>query len=245
MKLHEWFCDVSSSHTFLAHNVNEQSGLKQFGGTFWIGTGMATQCIAGSCTYPLGLGWWVVCMLTSCSGCKVHLIFGYQPCLNSLSCLCSVYAQHKWFFDSTHYSICPCTALFQDLALDIQGWHTQGDGILLFADFNSDIWHPEIISFLNSCGLSECVLSQHPTLLPPATFCHGTCFSHLPIDGVWASDNVIIQVVSILLVAISPGDHQAFLIDLNLNETIGQPWFWVAHPLARHLTCTLPLVEAK
>jgi len=77
MKLHKWFCDVPSSHTFLAHNVTEQSGLRQFGGTFWIGTGMATQYIAGSCKDPLGLGWWVVCTLSSCSGCKVHLIFGY------------------------------------------------------------------------------------------------------------------------------------------------------------------------
>jgi len=162
-----------------------------------------------------------------------------------LSCLHSVYAQHKWFFDSTHRTICPCAAFFQDLALDIQGWHAQGDGILLFADFNGDIRKPEIISFATSCGLLECVLSQHPMLLPPATFRCGACFGHSPIDGVWASNDVIVQAASILPVAISPGDHRAFLIDLNLNGTIGQPRFRVAHPPARRLTCTLPSVEAK
>jgi len=55
----------------------------------------------------------------------------------------------------------------------------------------------------------------------------------------------MVQAVSILPVAISPGDHRAFLVDLNLNETIGQPRFRVTRPPARRLTCTLPSVEAK
>jgi len=58
-----------------------------------------------------------------------------------------------------HCIICPHAAFFQDLALNIQGWHAQGDGILLFADFIGDIQQPEIISFATSCGLLECVLS--------------------------------------------------------------------------------------
>jgi len=56
---------------------------------------------------------------------------------------------------------------------------------------------------------------------------------------------VLLQAASILPVEISPGDHRAFLLDLQLNDTIGEPHFRVARPPARRLTCTLPAVEKK
>jgi len=65
MRLHEWFWDIPSCQTFTTHNSMERAGLKQFGGTFWVGTGLATQYIAGSSCDPLGLGCWSVCTLLS------------------------------------------------------------------------------------------------------------------------------------------------------------------------------------
>jgi len=65
MRLHKWFRDIPSCQTFTAHNSMEHAGLKQFGGTFWVGTGLATQYIAGSSCDPLGLCHWSVCTLLS------------------------------------------------------------------------------------------------------------------------------------------------------------------------------------
>jgi len=100
IRLSEWFRDLPSSRTFSAHNTTESLGLKQFGGTFWISTGLASQYIVGSEKDPLGLGHWVVCSLAGHSQHKIHLVFGYHPCLNSLSHLWSVYAQQARYFAS-------------------------------------------------------------------------------------------------------------------------------------------------
>jgi len=41
--------------------MNEKAGLKQYGSTFLIGTGLASQFIVGMNKDPTGLGCWVVC----------------------------------------------------------------------------------------------------------------------------------------------------------------------------------------
>jgi len=96
----EWFCDIFSCRTFTTHDTTENVTRHRFGGTFWIGIGQVTQYIVGSTKDLLGLGRWLVCTLLSRSGRHLHVIFGYRPCQNSCSCLWSVYAQHRWFFDS-------------------------------------------------------------------------------------------------------------------------------------------------
>jgi len=93
MHLQEWFWDLPSCCSYTAHNINEQAGLKQYGGIFWIGTGLASQFIVGMDKDPSGLGWWVICSLSGHSGHKIHLVFGYRPCFNSMTRLRSVYAQ--------------------------------------------------------------------------------------------------------------------------------------------------------
>jgi len=68
LRLAEWFRDVPSCRTFTAHNSNENITRRQFGGTFWIGIGDATQYITGSTKDPSGLGRWSICTLLSRSG---------------------------------------------------------------------------------------------------------------------------------------------------------------------------------
>jgi len=54
--LSEWFCNLSSCHLMMAHNTKENVSKCQFGGTFWFGTGYATQQITSSVKDPSGLG---------------------------------------------------------------------------------------------------------------------------------------------------------------------------------------------
>jgi len=116
LRLSEWFRDVPSCRTFTAHNTTENITRHQFGGTFWIGIGQATQYITGSSKDPSGLGRWSTCTLLSHSGKCLHVIFGYRPCQNSRSRLRSVYAQQRRHFDSIGRYLCPRVAFFTDLA---------------------------------------------------------------------------------------------------------------------------------
>jgi len=70
-------------------------------------------------------------------------------------------------------------------------------------------------------------------LYPPATFRVGARFGSSPIDGVWASPGISLHAVLILPVSSSPGNHCAFLLDLQLRDTIGEPRLRVARPPAR------------
>ena len=91
------------------------------------------------------------------------------------------------------------------------------------ANMNGDIWKEEISSFGISLGLQESILSAHPTLLPPITFKQGNQVGKSPIDGVWMSANLHASAVSLCPFSLSPGDHQATLVDINLALLIGEP----------------------
>jgi len=134
--LSEWFCNVPSCCMFTTHNSNENITCHQFGSTFWIGIGQATQYITGLIKNPSGLGHWSTCTLLSRSRKCLHMIFGYRPCQNLCSHLWSVYAQHHHYFDFIDRYICPWAAFLLDLAQAITKWTQLGDKILLLADLN-------------------------------------------------------------------------------------------------------------
>ncbi len=157
-----------------------------------------------------------------------------------MSHLRSVYAQQRRYFSLISQLDCPCSAFFTDLASCIITWHSRGDEVLLFADFNGDIHHPDVAQFALSCGLQECILSHHRSLPPPVTFCRGDRFGSSLVDGAWSTDGVIISAAAIYPVDQGPGDHHAFLIDLHLHDTIGEPRLHVVRPPARRLSCSIP-----
>jgi len=173
LHLTEWFHDILSCCTFTVHNTTENIMHHWFRGTFWIGTGLATQYITGSAMNPSGLGCWLVCTLLSDSGWCLHVIFSYCPCQNSCLWLHSVYTQQCQFFDSIDHYICHWAAFLQDLAQTINNLTQTGNKVLLLANFNGDIWQQEISTFTISCGLVESILSWHPSSSPPATFQQG------------------------------------------------------------------------
>jgi len=137
----EWFRDIPSCRIFTAHNSTENLTHHQFGGTFWIGMGMATQHIIGSSKDSAGLGRWVVCSLASKSGKRLHLIFGYRPCQNSKVWLRSIYAQHRRHFDAIGRLSCPCAAFLSDLALFLMSRYSKV--------MKSSFWLTLIVTFDN------------------------------------------------------------------------------------------------
>ena len=88
---------------------------------------------------------------------------------------------------------------------------------------NHDIRKEEISSFVTNLGLQESILAAHPTLLPPITFKRGNWEGKSPIDGVWMSATLHASAVSLCPFSLSPGDHQAALVDIDMTLLIGEP----------------------
>jgi len=110
---------------------------------------------------------------------------------------------------------------------------------------NDDIRRPLLTDFMERCNLHELVLSRKPGAPIPATFQRGSRHSRCPIDGAWATPDVIILQSLYCTVANSPGDHRAIIIDIDLLATIGEPRFKIVRPPGRRLNCSLPSVQEK
>jgi len=112
------------------------------------------------------------------------------------------------------------------------------------ADMNGDIRKEEISSCITNLGLQESILVAHPTLLPPITFKRGKREGRSPIDGVWMSANLHASAVSLCPASLSPGDHRATLVDIDLALLIGEPRLSIVRPKARCLNTQLPQTKA-
>jgi len=97
---------------------------------------------------------------------------------------------------------------------------------------NGDIRKEEISSCITNLGLQESILVAHPTLLHPITFNRGHWESRSPIDGVWMSANLHASAVSLCPFSLSPGDHRAALLDIDLALLIGEPRLSIVRPNA-------------
>jgi len=203
--LSQWFHDANQCQSYAANSIHEKFGPYQFSGTFWICAGHATHHLSHAERDPTGLGCWVVCTIQSRSGHHIRLIFGYRPCSNSASRLHSVLAQHQRFFNQSQREGCPCHLFLSNLGDVIQSWQTARDAMILFADMNDDIRRPILMEFIEWCNLHELILSCQPGIPAPAMFQQGSRFGRCPIDGAWATPNVIISQSLYCTVANSPG----------------------------------------
>jgi len=129
--LSQWCCDANQCRSYAANYIHKKFGPYQYGGTFWICAGHATHHLAHNEKDPTGLGRWVVCTIQGQLGCRIHLMFGYWPCSNSASRICSVFAQHQCFFHKSQRDGCPHNLFLSDLAEAIQSWQTAGDSVFL------------------------------------------------------------------------------------------------------------------
>ncbi len=93
---------------------------------------------------------------------------------------------------------------------------------------NGDIRHPLLHTFAMAHHLQETILLHFPSLLPPATFQCGSQLGTIPIDSAWVSVNIHVTVAQWCPIQLSPGDHGAMVLNINLTDCIGEPHY---HPL--------------
>jgi len=88
-------------------------------------------------------------------------------------------------------------------------------------------------------SLREAVLSAHPNPLTLATFRQGS-LGKSPIDGIWVSQDLPVASSSWCAFQVSPGDHHAGIIDLDLSALIGKSRLQIIQPKVRQLTGSIP-----
>jgi len=242
IQLWEWFCLSNGCWTFHAHNTHENFGMFQYGGTFWIAAGHATTHISAVACNSSKLGHWVSCTLLGRSGKKLVIIFAYRPCANNINKIQSVVAQHHHFFEANQRHCCPQEAFLMDLGTFIDLHRDAGAAIILLGNMNGDICHSALHSFATAHNLHETILSWFPSLLSPATFQCGSQLGTVPINGVWVLADVKVEAAQWCPIQLSPSDHCAMVININLTDCIGDPCYMIVWPLGCQLNFALPLV---
>jgi len=196
-RLYEWFCSPNPLHAITGHNIHDDFGQWQFGGTFLLGNGEIAAFISATGSDPSGLGCWVWFVLSGWTGITTCIISAYCPSDSSLAQANSILAQQCSYLLSQDDPCQPRKAFFCNLGLAISTWQVDGDNIILMADMNGDIQKEEISSFTINLGLQESILAAHPTLLPPISFKQGNWKGKSPIDGVWMSTTLHASAVSL------------------------------------------------
>jgi hypothetical protein len=191
-----------------------------------------------------GLGRWTT-MLLKGDGVQTWIVCGYNPCMNKKTDSSTSYQQQQCFLimHKQDHMTCPHTKFREDMLHLLNTWQEVGDCIIVCLDANKDIYKKEIGKALTDeggLGMKEVVSTYTGKNIGP-TFFQGK----LPVDGIWATPNVIISNVCVMPAGYGIGDHHLFVIDIHTSLLIGTGPPRVQRAASRRLKTHLPHVTAK
>jgi hypothetical protein len=129
-------------HSVVTHNVHENFGKVQQGGTSLIMFGPLTDQLDFNENGKdnTGLGRWSV-MTVQGDGARMRIVCGYNPCSNSKLNSSTTYQQHRRYFVTQQKDpSCPRVRFRQDLVKVLTKWREKGDRLIISMDANEDIY---------------------------------------------------------------------------------------------------------
>ena len=117
--------------------------------------------------------------------------------------------------------------------VQLKEWRAEGDQIAVCMVANKDIYRKLIGKALMNQDrliMSEVVGDLTGKKLG-ATYFRGT----KPIDGIWATKDIVITHACVMPTRYGVGDHQMFVVDMQEELLIGQATFWVVRGESRRL----------
>ncbi len=132
--------------TIAAHNVHENVGQIQQGGTSLLLFGHLTEQLdfKESGKDPTGLGRWTVMTLQG-EGVRTQIVCGYNPCGNNRLNSGTSYQQQRRFFVTEKGDLsCPRKKFHDDLTGLLNQWRNEGDRIVVCMDANENIYSKSI-----------------------------------------------------------------------------------------------------
>ena len=89
-------------------------------------------------------------------------------------------------------------------------------------------------------GLRPVTMSKHPDLPLTPTHMRGNQPGRVPVDEVWATNDLPVDKAGWLAFYKCPGDHRVPMIEIDSRVLLGNDLIRIARPPARRLSCRIP-----
>jgi hypothetical protein len=229
----------------VVHNVHENIGRVQEGGTSLLLFGPLTEQLENDQPGEdeSGLGRWSVMTLQG-DGVQTRVVCGYNPCYNKNQCSSTTYQQHRRFFITQRSDLtCPCKKIREDLVAQLTRWRNDGDRLIVCLDANKHIYKKSIgkaLTDIEDLAMKEVVGDFTGTPIGSIFFCGSK-----PIDGVWATSDIMVSNAAIMLAGYGIGNHRLFVINFSMMDIIGKSPPRIVRPASRRLNTKIPRVAAE
>jgi hypothetical protein len=226
-----------------AHNVHERHSRYQQGGTLTA----AFTCLAGyviaTGADPTGLGRWSWIQVGAGEH-RTRIISAYQPCRGSgrvwlgregqLLHGGTVAAQHVRYFCKKGIFTNPRKAFTKQLVTQLRAWRASGQGIIMFADINENVYTGKLARILRSDGL----LMEEQTLKSTgqeAPYSHQ--MGQVAIVGTFATPEILCTNSYLSPHGAGNGDHRFQVHDFDAHTILGTEYPKTTPPSGRALRC--------
>ena len=177
-------------------------------------------------------------------GIVTRIVCGYNPCRSPRKAKRSTYQQHRRYFTMVESDqTCPRTRFREDFIKQLEQWREAGDRLIVCMDANENIYRKQIGKFLtNEEGLAmKEVVGDFTGQKLGATFFRGS----EPIDGIWATSDVVVTNACVMPAGYGVGDHRLFIVDFLTSSLIGTSPPRIVRAAARRLNTKIPGVAEK
>ena len=233
----------------VAHNVHENVAPVQEGGVglLMFGPLLESLDMKNSGKDESGLGRWTM-MVVQGDGIRTRVVCGYNPCKSSQvggKPSSTTYAQHRRYLitKKKDTTTCPRTLFMTDLVNQLKKWRQDGDRLVVCLDANDHIYRGAIgraLTDSDGLDMKEVIKDYTGSELGP-TYFRGS----MPIDGIWATQDIQIANACVMPAGYGIGDHRLFVVDMISSSVVGEDRPKIQRPAARRLTTRLPGVAER
>ena len=191
----------------IAHNVHENFGRVQEGGTSVVAFGPIIDYLVHDQPGKdkTGLGRWSV-MTFKGENSLTRVVCGYNSCYNLKPDSSTSYQQHRRYFITQRKDLtCPRIRFQEDLVAQLRKWREDGDKLIVCLDSNEHIYRKALgkaLTDIDGLAMKEVVGKFTGTPIG-LTFFRGS----KPIDGVWATSDMTVNNAAIMPAGYGIGDH--------------------------------------
>jgi hypothetical protein len=177
-------------------------------------------------------------------GVRTRVVCGYNPCYNKNPNSSTMYQQHRRFFITQRkYLTCPQTKFREDLVAQLTRWWKDGDCLIVCLNANKHIYKKLIgkaLTDIKGLATKEVVGEFTRTPIGSIFFCGSK-----PIDGIWATSNIVVCNAAIMPAGYGTGNHQLFVVDFSMIDIIGKSPPKIVRSTSRRLNTKIPCVAAE
>ncbi len=138
---------------------------------------------------------------------------------------------------------CPRKKIREDLVAQLPRWRNDKDRLIVCLDANKHIYKNSIgkaLTDIEGLAMKEVFGDLTGTPMGSTFFCGSK-----PIDGVWATSDIMVSNAAIMLAGYQIGDHKLFVINFLMMDIIGISPPRIVRPASRRLNTKIPRVAVE